>query len=93
MGLTSHLPMLAIILVIALMVFGPSKLPEMGSAVGKSIREFKHATAELGHSHDDHVQEYEPIHTAPTVVTDHISPSNGTVAQPSVEIADPRPHA
>lgn len=32
---------LGIVLLIALVVFGPSKLPEIGKALGKSIREFK----------------------------------------------------
>lgn len=32
---------LGIVLVIALVVFGPSKLPEIGKALGKGIREFK----------------------------------------------------
>ncbi|MGE5800031.1 MAG: twin-arginine translocase TatA/TatE family subunit [Syntrophaceae bacterium] len=35
------LPELLIIVVIALVFFGPGKLPEMGSAVGKAIRGFK----------------------------------------------------
>ncbi len=35
---------LIIILVIALMVFGAGKLPEVGSALGKGIKEFKKAT-------------------------------------------------
>jgi len=34
-------PELVIILVIALIIFGPKKLPEVGKALGKSIREFK----------------------------------------------------
>lgn len=38
---------LIVILVIALLIFGPKKLPEMGSAVGKSIREFKKGVSEL----------------------------------------------
>lgn len=37
---------LGLILVIALVVFGPGKLPDIGKAVGKSIREFKSATEE-----------------------------------------------
>jgi sec-independent protein translocase protein TatA len=37
-------PGLILILVLALIVFGPNKLPEVGRAVGKSIREFKRAT-------------------------------------------------
>lgn len=36
-------PGLILIFVIALFIFGPNKLPEIGSAVGKSIREFKKA--------------------------------------------------
>jgi sec-independent protein translocase protein TatA len=36
-----------VILVIALVVFGPSKLPEIGKAVGKSLREFKSATTDV----------------------------------------------
>lgn len=36
-------PGLILILVLALIVFGPNKLPEIGRAVGKSIREFKRA--------------------------------------------------
>jgi len=32
---------LIVILVIALLVFGPGKLPELGKALGKSIREFR----------------------------------------------------
>jgi sec-independent protein translocase protein TatA len=41
------LPELVLILVIALVVFGPARLPEIGRAVGKSIREFKAATTEV----------------------------------------------
>lgn len=37
-------PGLILILVLALIVFGPNKLPEIGRAFGKSIREFKRAT-------------------------------------------------
>lgn len=36
-------PELIVILVIALVVFGPGKLPEIGSALGKGIRDFKKA--------------------------------------------------
>ena len=38
---------LIIIAVIALLVFGPKKLPEIGKAFGSSLREFKHATKGL----------------------------------------------
>lgn len=32
---------IALILVVALLIFGPSKLPQLGRSVGESIREFK----------------------------------------------------
>ncbi|WP_406676144.1 Sec-independent protein translocase subunit TatA/TatB [Moorella sp. ACPs] len=37
-------PELILILVLALIIFGPGKLPEVGRALGKGIREFKNAT-------------------------------------------------
>jgi len=37
------MPELIVVLGIALVVFGPGKLPEVGKAVGKSIQEFKKA--------------------------------------------------
>jgi sec-independent protein translocase protein TatA len=41
------MPELIIILVIALIVFGPRKLPELGRSLGKSIGEFRKASNEL----------------------------------------------
>lgn len=36
-----------LVLVIALIVFGPGRLPEIGQALGKSIREFRDASSEI----------------------------------------------
>ncbi|TMC40589.1 MAG: twin-arginine translocase TatA/TatE family subunit [Chloroflexi bacterium] len=38
---------LAVILVIVLIIFGPGRLPELGNAVGKAMREFRKATSEI----------------------------------------------
>ena len=43
-----HGPEIIVLLIIVLLVFGPGKLPEIGSAVGKGIREFKDATNGMG---------------------------------------------
>ena len=43
--LNFSMPELALVLVIALVVFGPGKLPEVGKALGKGIQEFKKATS------------------------------------------------
>ncbi len=40
-GAAGHLPELIIILVIGLLILGPGKLPQLGSSVGKTIREFR----------------------------------------------------
>lgn len=37
-------PSLILIVIVALIIFGPSKLPEIGRAAGNSLREFKNAT-------------------------------------------------
>ncbi|MDF2038454.1 twin-arginine translocase TatA/TatE family subunit [Cytobacillus oceanisediminis] len=41
------IPGLILILVIALIIFGPSKLPEIGRAFGNTLKEFKRATRDL----------------------------------------------
>lgn len=41
-------PELVIILVVALVVFGPGKLPELGGALGKGIRDFRKALEHKG---------------------------------------------
>ena len=46
------LPEIAIVLVIALLVFGPKRLPELGRSLGHGIREFK-GSISGDHSHDD----------------------------------------
>lgn len=47
------IPGLILILVIALIIFGPKKLPEMGRAVGQTLKEFKKSTRELTSDFDD----------------------------------------
>jgi sec-independent protein translocase protein TatA len=38
---------LVVILVLVLIIFGPGRLPELGGAVGKALREFRKATSDL----------------------------------------------
>lgn len=40
-------PELILLLVIALVIFGPGKLPSVGGAIGKSLKEFKKASRDL----------------------------------------------
>ncbi len=47
---------LIVIFVIALVIFGPRKLPELGRSLGKSIAEFKKATNELHSSLEEEIR-------------------------------------
>ena len=38
---------LLLVLILALLILGPGKLPEVGSAIGKTLREFRHATNDV----------------------------------------------
>lgn len=44
---------LLIVLVVALLIFGPSKLPEIGKSLGKGIRELRKASQDITKSIDD----------------------------------------
>ena len=47
------MPEMMVILVIALIIFGPGKLPELGSLIGKTLRGFKKAMEEPETKSDD----------------------------------------
>ena len=47
---------IAVILVIALLIFGPRKLPEIGKTLGRSLGEFRRATSDLKKSIEDEVK-------------------------------------
>ena len=51
------MPELLVILVIAVIIFGPGKLPELGSAIGKTLRNFKSAMNEPERKPDDTSQQ------------------------------------
>ena len=65
----SHLPILIILVVVALIVFGPKRLPELGHGLGKAITEFKKGVTDLTGSP-------QPASTAAvaTVGTHHATP-------------------
>ena len=55
------LPELLIIVAIALIVFGPNKLPELAKAFGKAMREFKKATEEVKESFEAQTKDLEEL--------------------------------
>lgn len=58
---------LVVILVIALLIFGPKKLPEMGASIGKSIKEFQKGMKEVtgGHKKDDDDDDDDEVEARP----------------------------
>jgi sec-independent protein translocase protein TatA len=68
---------LIIILVIALLIIGPGKLPDVGSALGKSIREFRKASTD--------VQEATRIDSSATPPTTASAPPAAPPAPPPSE--------
>jgi len=50
------IPELIIIFTIALIIFGPRKLPEIGKSLGKSLAEFKRASNELKNTLDEEIR-------------------------------------
>ena len=50
------MPEMIVIFVIALLVFGPRKLPELGRSLGKSLGEFKRASNELRNTLEEEVR-------------------------------------
>ena len=52
-------PELIIIFVVALLVFGPRKLPELGRSLGRGLSEFKRASNDLRNTLDDEIRDEE----------------------------------
>jgi sec-independent protein translocase protein TatA len=50
------MPELLIILTIALIIFGPRKLPELGRSLGRSLGEFRRASNELRNTLDEEIR-------------------------------------
>jgi sec-independent protein translocase protein TatA len=72
MGLPFHPFWLIILLAIVLIIFGPGKLPELGGAVGRGIREFRKASTEITEEVRSSMDRKEPA--APPVTT--VSPDH-----------------
>lgn len=66
-------PELLVIMAIALIVFGPNKLPELAKGLGKAIREFKKASEEVKEEFYTHTKELKELKSSVThedVLTD-----------------------
>jgi sec-independent protein translocase protein TatA len=80
------LPEIAFIFILALLIFGPKKLPEIGRTVGRGVAEFRKATNELKRSINTELALDEtPLPPAlyPRRLEDPVEPHRETVAPPA----------
>jgi sec-independent protein translocase protein TatA len=77
------MPELIIIFMIALIIFGPRKLPELGRSLGKSLGEFKRASNELRNTLDEEIRLEEQRATEPVRPAETVRPE--AVVEPHAE--------
>jgi TatA/E family protein of Tat protein translocase len=85
------MPELIIIFVIALIIFGPRKLPELGRSLGKSLAEFKRASNELKSTLEEEIrfeeqqQKVEATRPSPQAAAETVAHSTVVTAAPAEE--------
>ena len=88
------MPELIVILIIALIIFGPRKLPELGRSLGRSIAEFKRASNELKNTLEEEIR----IDDAKTAAAARAAavqavPATVSTSAPPADVAAPAPAA
>jgi sec-independent protein translocase protein TatA len=70
------LPEMAVIMVVALLIFGPKKLPEIGRSLGKTIRSFQDASNEFQNEFKREAEQLEPtVKTTAELESKQIEPA------------------
>jgi sec-independent protein translocase protein TatB len=88
------IPHLIIIFVVALVVFGPEKLPELARNLGKVMAEFRRATGDLRSTFEGHLRDIEREADArriapPAAAAPHSSPPGTVPSTPPRSVAPP----
>jgi len=81
---------LVIILVIALLILGPGKLPDVGAALGKSIREFRKASSDVQEAVNVSV-DTSPLPPTPVAPPAAPAPAPAVTAAPAAPVAEATP--
>ena len=81
---TLGMPELLVIFVIALIIFGPRRLPELGRSLGRSIAEFKKASSELRNTLEEEIRVEE--HRSADPASQAASPEATAPATPATPV-------
>lgn len=79
------MPELIFIFALALLIFGPKKLPELGKQLGRGLGEFKRASNDLKRSLEEEVEKATREEAEKTAPGPRAVPAAGTVASPAAE--------
>jgi TatA/E family protein of Tat protein translocase len=82
-------PELILILVIALIVFGPRKLPEIGKSMGKMLMEFRRASNEFKRTVEDEVESEKRSESARLAAPAAAPPPDAAAAPPPATAEEP----
>ncbi len=77
----SHIVLLGLVILLALVVFGPKRLPELGQGVGRAIQEFKHASSQAAREFNTTSSDLKSavsLNTATPEVVPILVPTNGS---------------
>jgi TatA/E family protein of Tat protein translocase len=88
---TGHIWLIGVLLIIVLIIWGPGKLPDVGSGIGRGIREFRKASADTKAEFSKPVVPDAPaeVVTVTPVVVVPVTPTGGddAAAAPAVPVA------
>jgi len=85
-------PELVIIFVVALVIFGPRKLPDLGRSLGKSLAEFKRASNELRSTLDEEIRTEERLTALTSPPAPPVSTDPGVISSPAAPETIARGH-
>jgi TatA/E family protein of Tat protein translocase len=84
-----HWYVLLILAAIALIIFGPSRLPELGAGLGKALREFRKAGADMSEVLKE--EPHKPTESTPPAVGTTYAAKPDTPAEPGAQVAPAAP--
>jgi sec-independent protein translocase protein TatA len=83
------MPEMVVIAVIALIIFGPRKLPELGKSLGKSIAQFKRASNDLQNTLEEEIRTEELQQARKSATIPPTVSSSPSVSIPTTEATSP----